>query len=83
MCWFDGHGTSLNFPVARLYTITSTESVADLATGVWVLTVTTVGVVAVEVGVEDTGWVSTLTFYPLLVVMDFSFCHWPWFLGFS
>ena len=65
----DGHGTSLNFSVARLYTIASMDSVADLVTGIWVLTVATVGVGAVEVGVEDIGWVSTLTLYPLLVIM--------------
>ena len=65
----DGHGTFLNFPVARLYTVTSMDSVADLVTGVWVLTVATVGAGAVEVGMEDTGWVSTLTLYPLLAIM--------------
>ena len=41
----------------------------DLAVGVWVLTVATVGVGAVEVGVEGVGWVSTLTLYLLLAIM--------------
>ena len=65
----DGHGTSLNFPVARLYTITGMNSAVDLVTGVWVLTVATVGVGVVEVGMEDVGWMSTLTLYLLLVIM--------------
>ena len=65
----DGHGTSLNFPVARLYTITGMDSAVDLFTGIWVLTVATVGAGVVEVGVEDIGWVSTFTLYPLLVIM--------------
>ena len=67
-----GCGTSLNFIVARLYTITGMESAVDLVTSVWVLTIATVGVGAVEVGVEDTGWVSTLTLYPLLAIMVLS-----------
>ena len=41
----------------------------DLVTGVWVLTVATVGVGAVEVGLEDIGWVKTHTLYPLLAIM--------------
>ena len=45
-----GHGTSANFPVANLYTITSKDSAADLTTGVWVLTVATVGQVWLRLG---------------------------------
>ena len=77
----DGHGTSLNFPVARLYTITGMVSVADLVTGIWVLTVVTVGMGAVEVGVENKGWVSTLTLYPLVAIMVLFLCHLLWDLG--
>ena len=61
-----GHGTSANCPVADLYTITSIDSAVDLTTGVWVLTVATMGVV--EVGMEGVGWVSTLTLYLLLAI---------------
>ena len=63
-----GHGTSANFPVANLYTITGIDAVAvDLVTGVWVEVVATVGVGAVGVGMEGIDWVSTLTLYLLLV----------------
>ena len=65
-----GHGTSLNFPVARLYTITGMDVAAvGLVTGMWVLTVTTVGAGVVGVGEEGVGWVSTLTLYLLLAIM--------------
>ena len=62
-------GTSANCPIANLYTITGIDSAMDLTNGVWVLTVVTVGVGAVEVGVEGVGWVSNLTLYLLLVIM--------------
>ena len=39
-----GHGTSVNFPVANWYTITSIDAAVDLATGIWVEVVVTVGV---------------------------------------
>ena len=43
-----GYGTSANFPVANLYTMTGMDSAVDLATGVWVEVVATVGVGAIE-----------------------------------
>ena len=64
-----GHGTPANYPVANLYTVTGMDSAPHLTTGVWVLTVATMGVGAVEVGVEGVGLVSTLTLYLLLVMM--------------
>ena len=57
-----GYGTSANFPVANLYTMTSMDSAVDLTTGVWVEVVVTVGVGAVEftgvvrVGLVGMGW---------------------------
>ena len=50
-----GHGTSANSPVANLYTITSIDSAVDLTTGVWALTVATMGWVQLRLGwkVED------------------------------
>ena len=65
-----GWGISANCPIANLYTITSIDSIVDLAIGVCVLTVATMGG-AVEGGVESVGWMSTLTLYLLLVVMVF------------
>ena len=62
-------------PVARLYTVIGIDSVSDLVTDIWVLTVLTVEAGAVEAEVEDTCWVSTLTLYPLLVIMVLFFCH--------
>ena len=47
-----GCGTSANCPMANLYTVTSINSAVDLTIGVWVLTVATMGVGAVEVVVE-------------------------------
>ena len=44
----DGHGTSLNFLVARLYTITGIDIAVDLVTGIWVDVVATVGAGVVE-----------------------------------
>ena len=41
----------------------------ELLTGVWVLTLATMGAGAVGVGEEDVGWVTTLTLYLLLVIM--------------
>ena len=65
-----GYGTSANFHVANLYTITSMNVVAvDLVTGIWVEVVATVRVGEVGVGMESIGWVSTLTLYVLLVSM--------------
>ena len=66
-----GHGTSANCPVANFYTITCIDSAVDLTIGVCVLTVATVVVGAVAVGVEGVGWVSTLTLYLLLAIMVF------------
>ena len=46
-----GYGTSANFPVANLYTVTSVDAVAvDNITDIWVEVVATVGVGAVGVG---------------------------------
>ena len=55
-----GHGISANCPMANLYTVTGID-VVDLTLGVCVLTVATVGVGAVKVGVEGVGMVCTLT----------------------
>ena len=46
-----GHGTSANCPIANLYTATGIDSAVDLTIGVCVLTVATVGMATVEVGV--------------------------------
>ena len=64
-----GCGTSANCPVANLYTVTSIDATVDLTTGIWVEAVSTVGVCAVGAVEVDTGWVRTLTLYPLLVSM--------------
>ena len=45
-----GYGTSSNCCIANLYTVTGIDSAVDLTIDVWVLTVATVGVAAVEVG---------------------------------
>ena len=66
-----GHGTLANCPVASLCIVTSIDSAVDLTIGVSVLTVTTMGAGAIEVGVEGVDWVSTLTMYPLLAVIVF------------
>ena len=66
-----GHGTSANCPVASVCIVTGTDSAVDLIIGVCMLTVTTRGVGAVEVGVEGVGWVSTLTLYLLLAIIVF------------
>ena len=50
-----GCGTSANCHIANLYIITGIYSAVDLTNGVWVLTVATMGVGAVEVGVEGVG----------------------------
>ena len=54
-----GHGTWGNCPVASLCIVTCIDSIMNLTIGVCVLTVTTMGAGAVEVGVEGVGWVST------------------------
>ena len=86
-----GHGTSANCPISNLYTVTSMDVTVDLVTGVWVEAVATVGAGVVEftgvvvIGVEDVGWLSTLTLYLLWESQSFSFCqgHLPWVLGLS
>ena len=50
---------------------TGIDSAVDLTSGVYVLTVATMGVGAIEVGVEGVGWVSTLTLYLLLAIIVF------------
>ena len=66
-----GHGTSANCPVASLHIVTSIDSAVDLTISVCVLTVATMGVAAVDVGVEGVGWVSPLTLYLLLTIIVF------------
>ena len=66
-----GCGTSANCPIANLYTVTGIDSAVDQTIGVCVLTVATMGVGAVEVGVEGVGLVSTLTLYLLLAIKVF------------
>ena len=66
-----GHGTSANCPLASLCIVTSIDSAVDLTTGICVLTVTTVGAGAVEVGMEGVGWLNTLTLYLLLAIIVF------------
>ena len=61
--------TSANCPIANLYTLTSIDSAVDLTIGVWVLTVATMGAGVVGVGVEDVGWLSTLTLYLILTIV--------------
>ena len=65
-----GCGTSANCPIANLYTITGIDFAVDLTIGVCVLTVATIGVGAVKVGV-GVGWVSNFTLYLLLAIMVF------------
>ena len=65
-------GTSANCPMASLCSVISIDSAVDLTTGVCVLTVATMGVVAVEVEVEGVGWVSALTLYLLFGYHGFS-----------
>ena len=62
-----GCGTSANYPIANLYTITGINSTVDLTVGLWVLTMATMGMV--EAGAEAIVWVSTLTLYLLLAIM--------------
>ena len=52
-----GHGTSANCYMASLCIVTSIDSALDLTIGVCVLTVTTMRVGAVELGVAGVGWV--------------------------
>ena len=66
-----GWGTSANCPMASLCIVTSMDSAVDLTIGSCVLTVTTMGLGAVEVGVEGVGWVSTFTLYLLLAITVF------------
>ena len=63
-----GCRTSANCPLLSLCTVTGIDSAVDLTTDVCVLRVATVGAGAVEVGVEDVGWVSL---YHLLAIMVF------------
>ena len=70
-----GSGTLANCPVDSLCIVIGTDSAMDLTIGVCVLTVTTVGAGAVEVGVEGIGCVSTLILYLLLAIIVFFFCH--------
>ena len=65
------HGTSANCPMASLCIVTGKDSAVDLIIGVCVLTVTTMGAGAVEVGVEGVGWLSTLSLYLLLAIIIF------------
>ena len=67
-----GCGTLANCPVARLCIVTGIDSAVDLTIGGCVLTKATIGVGAVEVGVEGVGWVSTLTLNPSLSYHCFS-----------
>ena len=77
-----GLGTLANCTMASLCIVTSIDSAVDLTIAVCVLTVTTMGAAAVEVGVEGVGWVSTLILYLLLAIIVFFFCHFfPWNLG--
>ena len=66
-----GCGTSAKCPTASLCIVTSIDSAVDVTIGVCVLTVTTVGTGAVEVGVDGVGWMNTLTLYPLLAIIVF------------
>ena len=70
-------------PIANLCTITGTDSAMYLTGGVCMLTVATMGVDMIEVGLEGVGWVSTLTLYLLLAIMVFLllsgiFCFGSW-----
>ena len=53
----------------------------DFTIGVCVLTVATMGVGVVEVGVEGVVWVTTLTLYLLLAIMVFLFLSGTYVLG--
>ena len=66
-----GCGTLANCPVASLCIVISIDCALDLTIGVCVLIVATVGVGAVEVGVEGVGWVNTLPLYLLLAIIAF------------
>ena len=50
-----GCGTSANCPIGNVYTVTGIDSAADLTISVCVLTVATLGVGAVDVGMEGVG----------------------------
>ena len=53
----------------------------DLAVGVWVLIVATVGAGVVEIGVKGVSWVSTLTLYLPLAIMVLLFLSGTFVLG--
>ena len=57
--------------MASLCIVISVDYAVDLTIGVCVLTVATMGVGAVEVGVGDVGWVNTFTLYFLLAIVVF------------
>ena len=58
------------FHLASLCIITGIDSAVDLIFGVCVLTLPTMGVDAVEVGVKGVSWVNTLTLYlPLPIIV--------------
>ena len=80
-----GHGASANCLIANLYTVTCIDSAVEHTIGVCMLTVATMGVGMVEVGVEDVGWVTTLTLYLLLAIMGFLLLSgtFVWVLGIS
>ena len=69
-----GCQTSANCPMANLCIVTSIGSAVDFTIGACVLTVTTIGVGAVEVGVEGGGWVSTLPCTFFWLSWFFFFC---------
>ena len=76
-----GHGTSANCAMASLCIVTGIDSALDLTIDVCVLTVTTMGAGAVEVGVEGVGWVSNFTLYLLLAIMVFLLLSVTFILG--
>ena len=69
-----GCGTSVNCPMVSLCIVTSLDSAVDLTIGVCLLTVTIMGVSAVELWVEGVGWQvpSPFTFFWLSWI--FFFC---------
>ena len=67
-----GQGIPLNFPCAKVYTVTGMDLAADFTTGIW-MDVVDVAIVAVGIGFMGThvvgvvgkGWAITLTLYLL------------------
>ena len=76
-----GHGTSANCPIDNLYTVIGIDSAVDLNISVCVLTVATMGVGVVEVGMEGVGWLSTPTLYLLLAIIVFLLLSGTFVLG--